>query len=444
MLRAFEREVGRDVVRPSIAGLMGAFGAALYAQERATKQGITESSILSPDELSGLKHDVKMTTCNGCENHCSLTVNTFTSTLSDGTESSSRRFIGGNRCEKMIHGKQERSNLNMLEYKRTLLASYKPVSGKRGRIGIPMGLNMYELYPFWHTFFTSLGFEVVRSAPSTRDTYLRGQTTIPSDTVCYPAKLIHGHIRELVDDGIKTIFYPCMTYNIDEGKSDNHYNCPVVAYYPEVIRANMHLPEDVTVIGDYVGLHRRELPKKMHAMLLRYYDGISLAEVKSACKAAFAEQQAHMDRIGNEGKRMLREAYAADMPVIILASRPYHADPEVCHGIDKLICDLGAAVITEDSVADEIPKFEVNVLNQWTYHSRMYAAARYVAENAREHPKLNLVQFVSFGCGVDAITTDEIRSILESAGKIYTQIKIDEITNLGTVKIRLRSLFATM
>ena len=444
VLRAFEREVGRDVVRPSIAGLMGAFGAALYAQERATKQGITESSILSPDELSGLKHDVKMTTCNGCENHCSLTVNTFTSTLSDGTESSSRRFIGGNRCEKMIHGKQERSNLNMLEYKRTLLASYKPVSGKRGRIGIPMGLNMYELYPFWHTFFTTLGFEVVRSAPSTRDTYLHGQTTIPSDTVCYPAKLIHGHIRELVDDGIKTIFYPCMTYNIDEGKSDNHYNCPVVAYYPEVIRANMHLPEDVTVIGDYVGLHRRELPKKLHAMLLRYYDGISLAEVKSACKAAFAEQQAHMDRIGNEGKRMLREAYAADMPVIILASRPYHADPEVCHGIDKLICDLGAAVITEDSVADEIPKFEVNVLNQWTYHSRMYAAARYVAENAREHPKLNLVQFVSFGCGVDAITTDEIRSILESAGKIYTQIKIDEITNLGTVKIRLRSLFATM
>lgn len=444
VLRAFEREVGRDVVRPSIAGLMGAFGAALYAQSHSAKRGLERSSILSDEELRGLKHDVKMTACNGCENHCSLTVNTFTSTLSDGTEGSTRRFIGGNRCEKMIRGKQEQNTLNMLEYKRTLLASYKPAPGERGRIGIPMGLNMYELFPFWYTFFSSLGFEVVGSSPSTRDTYLRGQTTIPSDTVCYPAKLIHGHVRELVDDGIKTIFYPCMTYNLDEGKGDNHYNCPVVAYYPEVIKANMHLPEDVTVIGDFVGLHRHELPVKLHAILLRYFDGISLSEVKRACRAAFAEQRAHMERIRAEGKRMLSAAYAADMPVIILASRPYHADPEVCHGIDKLICDLGAALITEDAVADEVPRFEVNVLNQWTYHSRMYAAAKYVAENSREHPKLNLVQFVSFGCGVDAITTDEIRSILESSGKIYTQIKIDEITNLGTVKIRLRSLFATM
>lgn len=327
----------------------------------------------------------------------------------------------------------------MYAYKLAQLLSYRPVEGPRGKIGIPMGLNMYELLPFWYTLFTKLGFEVVTSPLSSRELYLEGQSTIPSDTVCFPAKLMHGHVLSLIDQGIRSIFYPCMSYNFDEKMGDNHYNCPVVAYYPEVIAANTTALEGLNFIHDYVGIHRRhDFPGKFHEILSHYFKGISQREVKEAAEAAYAEYYGYLDRIRRKGKEMIKEARAEKKPIIILSGRPYHLDPEINHGIDKLITSLGAAVISEDVVSDEVHKFPTHVLNQWTYHARLYAAARYVGTQ----PDMNLVQLVSFGCGVDAITTDEVRSILEEKEKIYTQIKIDEITNLGAVKIRLRSLFA--
>ncbi len=430
VLRAFEQEVGRDVVRPNIAGLMGAYGAALYAKERRSG----ESGILTAEGLRHFTHKVKAVPCNGCANHCRLTVNTF-----DG----GRRFIGGNRCERpLLHG-SERKRYNLFEYKRELLASYRPQKGPRGRIGIPMGLNLFELLPFWHTFFTKLGFEVIVSPPSSRSLYLKGQSTIPSDTVCYPAKLLHGHVQSLLDEGIDTIFYPCMSYNLDEGLGDNHYNCPVVAYYPEVIGANMPELRKATFIQDYVGLHRpHDFVKKMRSILAKYFDAIPQKEIQSAADAAYEEYHAFLARVRQKGAEYLDLARAKKMPAIILSGRPYHLDPEINHGIDTLICDLGAVVVTEDSVSHLVDSFPTGVLNQWTYHSRLYAAAKYICDQQEQN--LNLVQLVSFGCGVDAITTDEVRAILEEGGRIYTQIKIDEITNLGAVKIRLRSLFAAL
>ena len=429
VLRVFEKEMGVNVVRPDISGLMGAYGAAVYAQAHARGS----STLISTEELENFKHEVKVTTCGLCNNHCRLTINIF---------AGNRRFIGGNRCEKPVTkrsgGQQE---LNMYAFKLQQLLSYKPQPGPRGKIGLPMGLNMYELLPFWYTLFTRLGFEVVTSPLSSRELYLEGQSTIPSDTVCFPAKLMHGHVLKLVDSGVKTIFYPCMSYNFDEKLGDNHYNCPVVAYYPEVIAANMTALDGLTFIHDYVGIHRRhDFPVKFHEILSRYFEGISLHEVKEAAKAAYDEYGAYMGRVHQKGDEMIAEARRQKLPIIILSGRPYHLDPEINHGIDKLITSLGAAVISEDVVSNHVQKFRTHVLNQWTYHARLYAAARYVCSQ----PDMNLVQLVSFGCGVDAITTDEVRSILEEKEKIYTQIKIDEITNLGAVKIRLRSLFAAL
>jgi len=304
-----------------------------------------------------------------------------------------------------------------------------------------MGLNLYELLPFWHKFFTTLGFEVVTSPLSDRDLYLSGQHTIPSDTVCFPAKLMHGHVEALLSMGLTTIFYPCMSYNLDEGLGDNHYNCPVVAYYPEVIRSNMPDARNVVFITDYVGLHqRRHFPKKMAEILSKYYTGITVREVKKAADAAYDEYERYLASVRAQGEDIVKRARELGKDIIVLAGRPYHVDPEINHGIDKLIAGFGVAVVTEDAVSAHIHKFPVGVLNQWTYHSRLYAAARYIATQ----PDMNLVQLVSFGCGVDAITTDEVREILEEEHKIYTQIKIDEITNLGAVKIRLRSLFAAI
>ena len=431
VLRAFEKEMGVEVIRPDIAGLMGAFGAALYGRERAGKGAV--SSILNAQALRSFTHEVKAITCNGCGNHCQLTINLF-----DG----GRRFISGNRCEKPLAGGKNTDELNMFEFKRHLLEQYQPVAGPRGKLGLPMGLNMYELLPFWHTFFTHLGFEVVTSGPSSRALYLSGQGSIPSDTVCFPAKLLHGHIERLCKiDGLQTIFYPCMSYNLDEGMGDNHYNCPVVAYYPEVIAANCRCLAGKTFIYDYVGIHRpRDFMARMPAILAKYFDGITAGEVRRAAKAAYAEQEAHMHRIREEGARVIAAAKAADRPIIVVSGRPYHLDPEINHGIDKLICGHGAALVSEDSIAYLAGKQKVAVLNQWTYHSRLYAAAAYVAD----HPEMNLVQLVSFGCGVDAITTDEVKAILQEKGRIYTQIKIDEITNLGAVNIRIRSLLAAI
>ncbi|HAG57334.1 MAG TPA: 2-hydroxyglutaryl-CoA dehydratase, partial [Ruminococcaceae bacterium] len=430
VLRAFEQEIGRDVVRPNISGLMGAYGAALFAKKHARDQ----SSILTQEQLQTFTHKVQAVTCRGCSNNCRLTINTF----NDG-----RRFIGGNRCEKPLNNYTQAERYSLYDYKWNLLETYCPQAGFRGKIGIPMGLNMFELLPFWHTFFTRLGFEVVTSPVSNRKLYLKGQATIPSDTVCFPAKLMHGHVQALLDEGIDTIFYPCMSYNLDEQMGDNHYNCPVVAYYPEVIGANVTQMQRVRYINDYVGLHRRkDFPSHMHKILCKYFVDIGLRDVKEASDAAYAEYGAYMAKIRAKGEEYLALAKEKNMPVIVLSGRPYHLDPEVNHGIDTLICDLGAVVVSEDSISHLAEKFPVKVLNQWTYHSRLYAAAKLVGE--WNDPKINLVQLVSFGCGVDAITTDEVRRILEEKERIYTQIKIDEITNLGAVKIRLRSLFAAL
>lgn len=428
VLRAFEQEIGRNVVRPTISGLMGAYGAALYSMERAPEK----STIITPEELENFEHKVKAVTCGKCSNNCRLTVNTF---------SSGRSFIGGNRCSKPVAKSIAVKGDNMYDYKRELLAKYQPKTGSRPVIGLPMGLNMFELLPFWHTFFDQLGFGIALSEKSSRELYVAGQHTIPSDTVCYPAKLLHGHIESLISQGVKDIFYPCMTYNLDENLGDNNYNCPVVAYYPEVIRSNVNELKKLNFMFDYVGLHRpKDFSKKIYGILSAKFDGLTLKEVKKAADKAYDEYYSFMDKIHKKGMQYLIDAKKKDMPVIVLCGRPYHLDEEINHGIDKLICECGATVITEDSVSPLVEKFPTTVLNQWTYHSRLYAAAKYVAK--KNDKDLNIVQLVSFGCGVDAITTDEMRTILEADGKIYTQIKIDEISNPGAVKIRLRSLFA--
>ncbi|OUN16451.1 acyl-CoA dehydratase activase [Allofournierella sp. CML151] len=430
VLRAFEKEMGVEVVRPDIAGLMGAFGAALHGRSLVEKGH--KSSLLSRQELLEFTQKTQNVQCNGCTNHCQLTVSTF---------AGGRKLISGNRCEKPVTGKTAQDDLNLYAYKQKMLASYKPGPAVRGTIGIPLCLNMYELLPFWHAFFTNLGFAVVTSPVSTRAMYIKGQASIPSDTVCFPAKLAHGHIRALADMGVKTIFYPCMSYNIDEHLGDNHYNCPVVAYYPEVLAVNCPELADITFINEFVGLHRpKDFKKKMHEILNRYFPGIKRAEVDRAADMGYAEYNAHMQRLRDKGAEIIAAARAEGKRIMVLAGRPYHVDPEVNHGIDALLCRHGAAVITEDSVAWHEEKFPTTVLNQWTYHSRLYAAAKYCTTQK----DMDLVQLVSFGCGVDAITTDETREILHEGGKLYTQLKIDEITNLGAVNIRIRSLLAAL
>lgn len=430
VLRAFEKEMGCEVVRPDIAGLMGAFGAALHGRQLAGSSH--KSTLLNAQDLAKFSQTVQSVRCGGCTNHCQLTVNKF----ADGS-----RLVSGNRCEKPVTGKADPSSRNLYEVKRRLLSAYEPQPGARGSIGLPMCLNMYELLPFWHAFFTSLGFAVYHGPFSSRQLYLDGQATIPSDTVCFPAKLAHGQIRALTGMGLDAIFYPCMTYNIDEGLSDNHYNCPVVAYYPEVLAGNCPELKQVRFIFDYVGIHRpADFVNKMTAILKQHFEGISKAEVRNAANAAYAEYRRHMDTLRAEGARIIREARSEGRRIIVLAGRPYHVDPEVNHGIDTLITRYGAAVVTEDSVAACEQKEPASVLNQWTYHARLYAAARWCCHQ----PDADLVQLVSFGCGVDAITTDETREILQRGGKLYTQLKIDEITNLGAVNIRLRSLFAAL
>ena len=434
VLRAFENELGVDVVRPDIAGLMGAYGAALHAMaQRALHAG--ESTVLSLDALNAFTHSVKQARCDLCENHCRLTVNDF---------GGGRRFISGNRCDRPVSGGRQQSGLNLYAYKQEKLLALindRRENAPRGTIGLPMGLNMYELLPFWHALFTDLGFDVAVSPFSSRKLYIAGQATIPSDTVCFPAKLMHGHVDYLIEQGVKTIFYPCMSYNMDEHLGDNHYNCPVVAYYPEVIAANMPAVRRIDFIHDYVGIdHRKVFPKKLAGILQQHFPDITAREVRHACDAAYAAYDAYMNDVRAKGEEMIEQARREGRRIIVLVGRPYHVDPEINHGIDKLIAGFGAAVVTEDSLSWHMQKQAQGVLNQWTYHARLYAAARYITTQR----DMNLVQLVSFGCGVDAITTDEVREILEAKDKIYTQIKIDEITNLGAVRIRLRSLFAAI
>ncbi len=430
VLRAFEQEMGVEVVRPNIAGLMGAYGAALYSMKKS--KGSDNSTLANADTLKNFVHEIKVANCGLCNNNCRLTVNSF---------GSGRKFIAGNRCERPITKKAQSNELNMYDYKLRLLDSYKPVEGLRGKIGLPMALNMYEMFPFWYKFFTELKFEVHKSPYSNRELYQRGEQTIPSDTVCFPAKLVHGHIQTLIDEGVETIFYPCLSYNFDEGLGDNHYNCPVVAYYPEVIRNNMKDVKKVQFIKEYLGIHRpKDFPQKAYERLSFYFPDLTLNEVRKAAKKAYAEQESYKEHIQRKGNEIIAEAEKQGKKIFVLSGRPYHIDPEINHGIDKLISSFDVAIVSEDVVAPRADKVRVNVLNQWTYHSRLYAAAKYVTTRK----DMELVQLVSFGCGVDAITTDEVREILERENKIYTQIKIDEITNLGAVKIRIRSLLAAI
>ena len=432
VLRAFEKEMGVEVIRPDIAGLMGAYGAALFGKAHARPGA--RSTVLTLPELEAFTQKVNTVQCQGCGNHCQLTVNIF----ADG-----KRFISGNRCDKPVTGKATDEDLDLYAYKLGLLLDYKPQNqeNSRGTIGLPLCLNMYELLPFWHTLFTRLGFTVKTSPVSSRALYQEGQATIPSDTACFPAKLAHGHIAELVKMGVVAVFYPCMSYNVDEHLGDNHYNCPVVAYYPEVLAGNCHELAGTTFIYDYLNLARRkDFTRRFPAVLDKYFPGLPRKAVAAAIDAAYAEYARHMEQVRAKGAEIIARARAEGRHIIVLAGRPYHVDPEVNHGIDKLIVRQGAAVVTEDAVSHLVERFPTSVLNQWTYHSRLYAAAKYCTTQ----PDMDLVQLVSFGCGLDAITTDETREILQEGGKLYTQLKIDEITNLGAVNIRLRSLFAAL
>lgn len=428
VLKAFEDEIGHNVIRPSIAGLMGAYGAALYAKD----QGGEKSSILGKESLENFHHTVKTLMCGLCENNCSLTVNSF---------GDKRKFIGGNRCERPIKKKEAEEKYNLYEEKLDLLRDYKSIPGKRGSIGIPMVLNQFEMFPFWHTVFTLLNFEVIRSPFSSRELYIRGQYTIPSDTVCFPAKLVHGHIEYLIDKGVDTIFYPSMTYNINEKKGDNHFNCPVVAYYPEVIAANVERLEGIDFIYDYIGFQNKQvLSGKIYETLKKKDRNLKLKEVRFAVDRGFREYKIHLKKIQALGEEFIKIARDQGKKMVVLAGRPYHIDPEINHGIAKMLTDFGLVVLSEDSLSHLAKKHPVDILNQWTYHARLYSVADYI----KDKDDIDLIQLVSFGCGLDAITTDEIKAILEENNKIYTGIKIDEITNLGAVRIRIRSLLAAI
>ncbi len=429
VLRSFERELGREVTRPTIAGIMGAFGAALAARNLHLER----SALLSSQDLEKFTHTAKPATCGLCTNHCSLTVNTF-----DG----GRRFISGNRCSRPL-GEEPHHLPDLMRYKYQKLRALHGKGegdGSRGRIGIPFGLNMYENLPFWFTFFTKLNFEVVLSPESSRKLYLKGQRTIPSDTVCYPAKLLHGHVEALVEAGVDAVWYPCMSYNNDEGIGDNHYNCPVVAYYPELIAANVPSLKQTRFLDPYVGLWRHKDFGKRIAQLMHQEFGIPKKESAAAARAAYEAYEAYVHDVRATGKEYIDYARSHGLNIIVVCGRPYHIDPEINHGINDLITSFGFVLVTEDALSYLEGYAPRKVLNQWTFQSRMYNAARYVCTQ----PDMQVVQLVSFGCGTDAITTDEMRSILEDGDKLYTQLKIDDISNLGAVKIRIRSLMAAI
>ncbi len=441
VLRAFELIVGRNVIRPDIAGLMGAYGIALLACEQyeANMDMEYKSTISTIEQINKLDIKVSHTRCNGCENHCQLTINKF---------SNGKRHISGNRCEKgegIISNEKELPNLVKYKYER--IFGYTPLEEKdapRGTIGIPRVLNMYEDYPFWFTLFTNLGFRVIISEKSTRKIYEKGMESMPSESVCYPAKLSHGHVMSLLQKGIKTIFYPCMPYSRKEFKdSNNRYNCPIVISYSEVLKNNIEelKAEDVKFINPFLPFEQKQLMERMLELdeFKEYH--FTKKELKQAIAKAEEEYQKCRQDIHNKGKETLEYIEKNNLKGIVLAGRPYHVDPEINHGIDTLITSLGMCVLTEDSVSDKtLPERPLRVVDQWVFHSRLYAAADFVGR----HDNLELVQINSFGCGVDAVTTDQVEEILTSFGKMYTLIKIDEVNNLGAVRIRLRSLLASI
>ncbi|MCL2011327.1 MAG: 2-hydroxyacyl-CoA dehydratase [Cystobacterineae bacterium] len=434
VLRAFELISGREAVRPDIAGLMGAFGSALIAKERW--QGVEPSSMLSMETLQGFSVKHSMVRCGQCTNRCSMTVNRF----SDG-----RKFISGNRCERGLGKKKEGNGLpDLFAYKYERVFDYEPLEeAPRGTMGIPRVLNLFENYPLWFTFLTTLGYRVVLSPPSSKAILEQGLDTLPSDSICYPAKLANGHIVDLVQQGIKTIFYPCLPYEHKEyDDSDNHFNCPIVTSYPELIRNNIELLKEnnVKLIQPFMSLEDKEKLAKRLAQVFSPF-GIMADEIRCALEAGWEEQQRFKGDIQRKGEEVLSWMEKTGTRGIVLAGRPYHIDPEIHHGIPQVITALGMAVLTEDSVA-HLGKLEepLRVVDQWMYHARLYRAS--ALASAREN--LEVIHLNSFGCGLDSIATDQVQEILEARGKIYTTIKIDEGNNLGAARIRIRSLKAAL
>ena len=445
ILRCFEIISEREAVRPDIAGLMGAYGCALIAKkayDTAEEKPIT--TLLTPEKAENIKADVRKVRCGKCTNNCLLTINKF---------SDSKIFVSGNRCEKgdvankNSENKDIREKLNLFAYKYDRLFDYyKPLDTDKaymGEIGIPRVLNMYENYPFWHTFFTKLGFRVVLSDRSSKEIFSEGMETIPSESVCYPAKITHGHVANLVNKGIKRIFYPSIPYEQKEDeKANNHYNCPIVTSYPEVIKNNMDIirEQNVDFIHPFLPIYDKERMAERLCEVFSCFE-IPKAAIKIAVQEAYKEYNNFKTDIRAKAEEIIKYSDENNIKVIVLAGRPYHLDPEINHGIPELISSYDFAVLTEDSVAHlgnlETP---IRVVNQWMYHSRLYRAADFV----RTKKNMELIQLNSFGCGLDAVTTDQVEEILTSAGKIYTCLKIDEGSNLGAVRIRIRSLKAAM
>ena len=437
VLRSFEKIAGCEAIRPDIAGIMGAFGAALIARERYTDcEGTT---MLSIEDIEALEYSTTMAKCKGCTNNCRLTINHF---------SGGRKFITGNRCERGL-GKEKASNKlpNLFDYKMQRYFGYTPLTKEdatRGIIGIPRVLNIYENYPFWFTFFTKLGFSVVLSPASTRKIYELGIESIPSESECYPAKLAHGHIQWLIDQGVEHIFYPSIPYERNEFKeANNHYNCPIVTSYPENIKNNM----DPIVHGEVDFMHPFLNFENEETISYRLTDELSekfsipANEIRAAVHDAWAELAACREDMRKKGEETVQYLNETGNRGIVLAGRPYHIDPEVNHGLPELINSYNIAVLTEDSVSHLNPaEHPLNVMDQWMYHSRLYAAANYV----KTVDNLDLIQLNSFGCGLDAVTTDQVADILTNSGKIYTTLKIDEVNNLGAARIRVRSLLAAI
>ncbi|WP_027308813.1 2-hydroxyacyl-CoA dehydratase [Caloramator sp. ALD01] len=435
VLRAFEKITGLNVVRPDISGIMGAFGAALIAKDSYTDG--EKSKILKLEEINSLTYSNEIKRCKLCTNNCLLTI----------TRINDKSVVTGNRCERGAGIENTKEKLpNLYEYKYNKLFSYKPLDDNqaiRGSVGIPRVLNMYEDYPFWFTFFTELKFKVILSDTSTRRLYELGMDTIPSDTVCYPAKIVHGHIVNLINKGANFIFYPALPYEkIEFSDAHNHYNCPVVTSYSEVIKNNMDILNErgIKFLNPFLPFDDKEKLKSRLAEELFDFN-IPFEEISRAVDKADKELDRFKEDIRRKGQEVLEYIEKNHKKAIVLAGRPYHLDKEINHGIDRLIVSQGFCVLTEDSIA-HLGKLDepLRVVDQWAYHSRLYRAASFVAKSKN----LELVQLTSFGCGLDAITSDQVKELLEAYGKIYTLIKIDEINNLGAVKIRIRSLKAAV
>ncbi len=436
VLRAFEKIAGVEATCPDISGLMGAFGAALLARQNYTGQGTT---MLPIEEIIRLTYTSETKRCGGCANNCMLTVNTF-----DG----GRKHITGNRCEKGLGSSEKKESApNLVAYKRKRMFQYTPLSenfAPRGTIGIPRVLNLYENYPFWATFFRTLGIRAVLSPFSTRRIYEKGMESIPSESECYPAKLAHGHVQWLIDQGITTIFHPCVFYERQENpNAQNNYNCPIVVSYAENLKNNVEAVADGSVryIRPFIALTSEKTAADRLVRLCKEEWNIPEAEVRAAVHDAWEEQTKAKQDIRDKGARVLAKMETEGRKGIVLAGRPYHLDPEINHGIPELIASYGLTVFTEDSLPlESCQNHKLRVLDQWVYHSRLYCAAEFVSQRN----DLELIQLNSFGCGLDAVTTDQVSEILEKSNKLYTLLKIDEVNNLGAVRIRIRSLLAAM